>query len=359
MTTGQPPKSKALRTRVLIKIASTAVVGAFTFLVSNATSQALTNSLLMSIVIGGIVLLTQFLIDFESRLDALEKAQHESLKALAAEQQGRLTALAASQQERFDELRETQARNLEEARNLIARGFARVGDATKLFQKIEGSMLGVDDVAKLALSSSKIKNDSQPIVRDLAKHVIARFAEFLDNLSTGKEFIYDGEDREWLLGLTASVQKSIDATSLTTMDAGRRGFDGGLWTSDLGNRYLDLQREAIARRGVRVRRIFVFDRPAFAEDPDFQSILRMQQQAGIQVRMLDENTIPDQLRKMVRDFIVFDQMITYDMRPEAYLPTTGKPSLLTTHLCPVPARVQELADRFERLWQSASAGGPQ
>ena len=36
------------------------------------------------------------------------------------------------------------------------------------------------------------------------------------------------------------------------------GLDGGLWTSDLGQRYLELQREAITRK-VRIRRIFVVE----------------------------------------------------------------------------------------------------
>ncbi len=70
---------------------------------------------------------------------------------------------------------------------------------------------------------------------------------FVRQLPGGTEIAYDGEDREWMLGLTAEASRSIDAISLSTVDAGIRGFDGGLWTSDLGTRYLELQHEAIAR----------------------------------------------------------------------------------------------------------------
>ena len=67
-----------------------------------------------------------------------------------------------------------------------------------------------------------------------------------------------------------------------------RGLDGGLWTSDLGIRYLELQREAITRK-VRIRRIFVFENAEMALDEDFLRITQMQRDVGVEVRMLDHH----------------------------------------------------------------------
>lgn len=330
MTDEQGPQNRALRTRVLTKIISTTVIGGITLLISNAANQSVANGLVLSILLGGITLVTQFLIDFEERLDFLEDSQRKNLRDFAANQQ----------------------ENIKGARTLIERGFGQVGEATRLFRLIEDSLFKIEDIAQLVRSSSQIDSERPPLVRDLALYEIANSVKFLRDLSTGNEIVYEGEDREWLLGLTRCAQQSIMATSLSTVDAGNRGFDGGLWTSDLGNRYLDLQRDAIDKRGVIVRRIFVFDKPEFAQDPDFVRILRMQREAGIEVRILDESITPDDLQSMIFDFIVFDQMITYEMTPAASF-TTGTKPVITTHLAPMPARVRDRVKKFERLWQSA------
>jgi hypothetical protein len=71
-------------------------------------------------------------------------------------------------------------------------------------------------------------------------------------VSRGGYVAYDGEDRDWLLGLTRHAQSSIDTTSLMAVDASGGGFgEGGLWSSDLGRRYLEVQREAVQRAGCR------------------------------------------------------------------------------------------------------------
>ncbi|HSV67130.1 MAG TPA: hypothetical protein VLJ59_14620 [Mycobacteriales bacterium] len=320
MTEPQPPQSRALRTNVLRKVISTVTVSGLVLLVTMLANVPPSSSVLLSIVVGGIVLLTQFLMDFESRLDSLE----------------------ASQQ-----------RNLLAARTLIEDGFARVGEATRLFELITPSMFSTEELAEFIRSSSVIDRTASSLARDLARHESERTFKLLRDLSTGGEIAYEGEDREWLLGLAKSAQTSIDATSLTTVDAGSRGFDGGLWTSDLGYRYLDLQREAIAR-GVVVRRIFVFDRPDYVDDPDFRRILRLQRQAGILVRMLDESTMPDYLANMIFDFIVFDRKITYEMTAASMFPSSARPAIVTTHLGIAQSRVEERAARFERLWAAAA-----
>ena len=143
-----------------------------------------------------------------------------------------------------------------------------------------------------------------------------------------------------MLGLTREAEPSINAISLSTVDAGMRGLDGGLWTSDLGMRYLELQREAIARK-VRIRRIFVFEHEEMAHDETFLRITQMQRDIGVEVRMLDHQLIPDWMRSMIFDFIVFDGAVSYETTPATTF-TSGqtRPGMIRTRLAPMPERVQ-------------------
>ena len=93
-----------------------------------------------------------------------------------------------------------------------------------------------------------------------------------------------------------------------------RGLDGGLWTSDLGIRYLELQREAIARK-VRIRRIFVFENARPGPGRDLPAVTQMQRDVGVEVRMLDHQLIPDWMQSMIFDFIVFDGAVSYETTP--------------------------------------------
>ena len=153
--------------------------------------------------------------------------------------------------------------------------------------------------------------------------------------------------------MTREAERSIDAISLSTVDAGVLGLDGGLWTSDLGIRYLELQREAIDRK-VRIRRIFVFENEELARDETFQRITQMQRDVGVEVRMLDHQLIPDWLQSMIFDFIVFDGAVSYETTPATtFAAGQTRPGILRTRLAPMPARVRDLEDQFEQLWEAA------
>jgi hypothetical protein len=176
---------------------------------------------------------------------------------------------------------------------------------------------------------------------------------FVRQLPVGREIAYDGEDREWLLGLTKEAQHSIDAISLSTVDAGMRGFDGGLWTSDLGFRYVDLQYEAI-RRDVKIRRIFVFESEDLAHDEAFLKITETQRDIGIDVRMLDQQLIPEWLQSMIFDFILFDGVVSYETTPAtAFTPGGSRPAIVRTLLAPMSDRIRELEKQFQQLWVAA------
>jgi hypothetical protein len=305
------------------KILLSSVIGLLTFigsaLLDGTFDVPLTDQLLLTTIVGGITFLTQFLIDFEARLYSLEEAQ-------------RLNVL--------------------EARRVIDRGFARISEATKLFNALEESALPTTALTQLVHRSSRINGTSAELVRDLAGHEIDRLSSFLRSLSGGTEVFYDGEDREWLLGLAQRARVSIAATSLATIDAGGAGFEGGIWKNDLGGRYLMLQREAVAR-GVEIRRIFVFDKPEFQIDPDFVTIRHLQQDIGVQVRVLDNSMVPEHLKTVISDFVIFDGVISYETTPATRMDDKFKPSILTTRLILEGERVRNRAVRFEELWTVA------
>jgi hypothetical protein len=176
---------------------------------------------------------------------------------------------------------------------------------------------------------------------------------FVRQIPLATEIPYDGEARDWLLSLTREAERSIDSISLSTVDAGMRGFDGGLWTSDLGARYLELQRAAIARH-VSVRRIFIFENEDLARDETFLRITQMQRDIGVEVRMIDYQLIPDWMRPMIFDFTIFDTSVGYERTPATtFNASDSRPAIVRTVLSPTPERVHNLADQFAHLWLAA------
>jgi hypothetical protein len=236
----------------------------------------------------------------------------------------------------------------------MAEGFAEIGRSAELSSKMERSVLGSELLTAFLETAGQADGPVNPLLLRLARREIQQVTSFVRLLPVGSEIAYDGEDRDWLLGLTQEAELSIDAISLSTVDAGVHGLDGGLWTSDLGIRYLEFQREAIARK-VRIRRIFVVVDEEMVHDEDFRRITDMQRDVGVEVRMLDHQLIPRLMQSMIFDFIVFDGAISYETTPATtFSVSQTKPGILRTRLAPMPARVRDLEDQFEQLWDAAN-----
>jgi hypothetical protein len=235
----------------------------------------------------------------------------------------------------------------------MAEGFAKIGRSAELSAMMERSILDTALLADFMETAGQTDGRVNPLLQRLARREIERVTSFVRQLPVGSEIAYEGEDRDWLLGLTREAESSIDAISLSTVDAGVRGLDGGLWTSDLGIRYLELQREAVTRK-VRIRRIFVFENADMALDEDFLRITQMQRGVGVEVRMLDHMLIPAGMQSMIFDFIVFDGTVSYETTPAtAFAVGQTRPGILRTRLTPMPAHVRDLEDQFEQLWEAA------
>jgi transcriptional regulator with XRE-family HTH domain len=209
-----------------------------------------------------------------------------------------------------------------------------------------------DPVEQLSRNLANIDDSADPLVRRLVHSEIDRTSDFIKGLSERSEITYEGEDRDWLLALTRNVQETIDAISFLTVDTGGQGFDGGgSWMSDLGQRYLEAQQKALDR-GVKIRRIFMFDDPDGANDPDVLRMCAIQQELGIQVRLLDPLTSSG-LRTWMFDFIVFDSVISYESNPAAWARQGSKPTIVSTRLVLSPNRVRERVEGFNDLWAAA------
>jgi Family of unknown function (DUF6879) len=309
MTSGRTDRS--LAQGIGLKVGFPLLVGLITLVGAQVGGMRAGNSLELAAVVAFAVALAAFIVDTEIRISAVGE---------------RVTA-----------------------------GFTQIGRLAELSGLMERSSLGPQLLTDFLKTAGQVDGRVNPLLQRVAVREVERVALFLRQLPVGIEISYDGEDRDWMLALTREARTSVNAISLSTVDAGVLGLDGGLWTSDLGQRYLELQREAVTR-DVRIRRIFVVEHEheEMVQDESFLRITAMQRDIGVEVRMLDHKLIPDWMRSMIFDFIVFDGAVSYETTPTTSF-TSGqtRPAMLRTRLAPQPKRVQELMERFEKLWEQA------
>lgn len=292
-----------------------------------------------SLFVAGIVFIAQYLVEVEGRLSAVELKFDDHAASTTAELKG----------------------HAEVTEKQLTDGFAKIDLATELFSLQEASRLNPDEIGqmtKLVRSSTKINAEAtrggSQLVHDFAQAEIARLANYLKQLGDGSDLTYEGEDRDWLIGLTKSVKKSLRATSLSTVDVGGRSFvDGGLWRSDLGQRYIEEQQLAIAR-GVAIQRIFVIDRQDFdLQNMHWHEVLKSHVDIKVEVRILDATASPA-IHAKLRDFIIFDEVLSYQSTPATPIANLN-PIILNTSLVTQPEKVQERRRLFDQLWNNSSA----
>ncbi|GIE84847.1 DUF6879 family protein [Actinoplanes regularis] len=298
---------------VVRKVGVALLTGGVAFAMTNLAHQDPILSVTLSVLIGGSALVVQFLIDFESRLREVQIGQMD------------------------------QARQIREC---VDERFRAISEATELFGLMEESMVQTEVLSQLVRHSTRIGPDSSTLAHRLAQRELSRMAEFLKELGDGGEAIYDGEDRDWLLGLTYSATQCIDATSLTTVDG------GGMWSTDLGQRYLDAQREAV-HRGTKVRRIFILDRPGPQGDDALDEVFRQHRDIGVEVRVLDLASATHLRRTSLFDFVLFDGVISYEVTTGSWIDESTRPIVVNTRLVLRSSRVEERRDRFNELWDAA------
>jgi hypothetical protein len=276
-------------------------------LLDNVLRVSLADQLVLTFITGGVTLLVQYLAEFEQRL--------------------------------------------RDVRDTVQRGFAGVSEATTLMDDIERSALRKESLKNVIRRAGHVTSTTRPLVRAVADSEIERLSETLQALADGHEYFYDGEDRELLLALARNAQTSIIATSWATESANGAGFEAGFWLTDLGGRYLDLQRSAL-RRGVSIRRIFIYDSPDLITSDELTRILAMQHSAGVEVRLLGGGPLPPS--GAIADFVIFDEEISYDTTPVTRGGGAAAPWLLNTRLVFNEEIVRNRTIRFQELWEAAA-----
>jgi hypothetical protein len=292
------------RGRLLRRIALTAAVGTVTFGLTNLTNQPLPWTLTLSVLIGGMTLLAQFLVDVEHRQESVEY---------------RLEVLDRSSTAVAQQVKET-----------VRREVSRFHENGQLLDRLAVSPLQADTLLRLLQLSVDVPQHSPGLARELSQAQIDTAVSFLEQLSHG-EVSYDGEDRDWLLTLTSHARHTISATSATRSVNGLGIVDGGLWSSELGHRYLDAQREAV-RRGVVIRRIFVLERGLLADDARVRKICDQQRSAGITVRILDASAMTLARVLLLPDLAIFDNEICYELTTGPRLGAAETPFFIKTLL---------------------------
>ncbi|NBM18399.1 DUF6879 family protein [Streptomyces sp. GC420] len=292
----------------LLKTLITAVVGGLTYALTNVTDQPEVWKLTASIFLGGAAMIIQYMIDFERRLGGVER----SLAGHNAEMKG-----------------------------LVAEGFAKINEATELFGLMEGSAVRPAMVTRLVRSATEVGLEAPEIVKSFAQAEVNRLATVMANL-TQKHADYDGEDHDWIVTLTQCAMESIDATSTSV--------DHDFWPTELGQRYLRAQRDAIHVRGVRIRRLFIVNRPDDI-DENLERMAEHQQSLGIDVRILALSQLPPILKMdTTNDFIVFDQSLSYEVEPD--LQGVNSKTIMDLREDRVARRIK----RFEELWEAQDDG---
>ncbi|MEV4410888.1 phosphatidylserine/phosphatidylglycerophosphate/cardiolipin synthase family protein [Catellatospora sp. NPDC049609] len=316
------PNEFANRTpmKILISLAffSITFLATWTFEVLGDADAKVLTGFGASLFVAGVAFVVQFLYDVEKRLDMME---------------AELVRTSQTNEERINQ------------------GFQKINAATNLFSLVEASALKTDAITQLVGNSVRIKPNPQ-LVFDLAQHEIHRLSEMLKTLGDSGDLTYEGEDRDWLLGLTKHVNHTLDAIS-TTLDVGggQDYLNGSLWQSDLGQRYLEAQRDAI-KRNVRVRRIFILDRPDLRGDDNFRRIVEMHDDLRIEVKVLDPTLQSRQFVPPIFDFIIFDSVVSY--QTSAAPATDRRTPIASTQLVTHPAKVQRNIERFNDLWKLAT-----
>jgi hypothetical protein len=304
---------------ILWKIIIPAVSGGAVYLASNLTHQPQEWALMLSTFVGGVILVVQFLIDFDRGLQDVEKRLAMHAKTMD---------------------------------DTVQKAFLKINTATETYSTIEASPVG-PDIGQLVQSATGLRNSPPEVALGLARSEISQVARFIRELGEGQAN-YEGEDQDWLLTLAREAKKSIDATSTTAVDGGGSTFDDGFWATALGQRYLGAQRDA-ASRGVTIRRLFIVTSPALTDDPEFQKIYRMQIEAHITVRILASSKIPTRRKPSQFDFILFDGLVCYEAIAATRFEPGDKPNIEKTQLITEPDHVKRRHALFEELWELGHA----
>jgi len=278
----------------------------------------------MSLFVGGVTLIVQFLIEVDANLHETARVQRAAANDLPA---------------------------------LVRGEFSKISRATELFGRVESSELRADAITELVQYAAMADFQPGSLTAGVMNLQLDTARHFFRQLTLDHRVEYLGEEHDWLLGLVSVCQRTVVATS-TIGPSGRGLVDERFWNSPVARRYLALQREATGRN-VKIRRIFVLYGEDFMENDQVIRIIRDNQAAGVEVRVLDPAKVPPSDGRTI-DFVVVDNEISYEPMPVA--PAVGRDPMSmiqATFLDFRQAVVKRRSVEFERLWKlSHEPDGP-
>jgi hypothetical protein len=313
------------RTSIVFRALVTIFISSATFLGTRLAGQSMESTVLLSVFVGGVALVVQYLGEFQRQLQE---------------------------------------------------GLATLNEATRLYQALRDSPVAPPVIEQLVTNLTAIRNTGIDMLTRLALADLQRSMSTIQQLS-GSEASYDGEEREWLLTLTREAKEEIAATSSNLVDE-------WFWDTQAGDQYLREQADACAR-GVLVRRIFLVEsapsqgltprgggrkaqgkrqqaalknlrKRGKRQQAALKELRERQEAAGIKVRTLDVSHLTPAQRKAYRDLVLFDNRISYRVRPPARFGQSSDPADVAETQLSARREVVELGRvRFEELWALAGA----
>jgi hypothetical protein len=220
----------------------------------------------------------------------------------------------------------------------VDRHVAEVLSATEWVSQVgrlDGSVLRSDEVTRLVLGCTEVREQGGDIVQAFAEMELGRVANVMEGLGRGRADC-PGENHEWLIDLTECVKLTIDAISTSV--------DREFWSSASAERYLAAQEKAIKRRGVEIRQLFVVRVPEEVT-PELAELCESHRRWGIEARIAVRSLMRS--NPQVHDFIIFDSELCYETAPDLH-PTPGR-----TWLHAEPEHVAHRIAQFSGLWAEA------
>jgi hypothetical protein len=198
-------------------------------------------------------------------------------------------------------------------------------------------------VTRLARKYTQVGEQGSEIVKTFAQEEIARLASLMESLSNGSADC-PGENHEWLIDLTTCAKRTLYATSTDV--------DRDFWSSEPAKRYLAAQGDAIKKRGVKIRRLFLVERPGDVT-AGLKEICKTQRRFGIDARIAVRSKLePSAQMSPLNDFIIFDGELCYETEPDVRV-VPAKTTLKMKR-----AHVEERVNRFNVLWEASAHTDP-
>lgn len=306
-----------------------------------ASSASLVSALTISIVISGVALVVDYLIELEGTLKAIDT---ESQKAIAdiAERMHEQNQIILQQ---VTDANKTLYEHIDERLSLLM-------SVPELFNLQRKRPSTAQSMVKVVRDAYTYEQQSSPLSTRFLEKKTTDFANLLRGLRAGYA-TYNGEDFDWMITLTQTCERTIDATSSTATDSGGRlKYSGGFWDSNQGMLYMEAQRQAVLERRVKVRRLFILEYAQLTGDPFYIQLCERQRSAGFEVRYLTRDMCRPELLNQLDDFIIFDNELSYETVPT---PTPGedRPTISRTEVVVGRDLVSHRARQFANLWDAA------